>query len=98
MALDQKMESYALSVQEEIKQIIRDMCAIPAPSHHEEKRAEFCKKWFEDNGFEIQSCEFVRLPNDTKTLTDEQRESVQKLIDRIEEDEDVQNVFTNIAE
>ena len=52
MALDQKMESYALSVQEEIKQIIRDMCAIPAPSHHEEKRAEFCKKWFEDNGFE----------------------------------------------
>ena len=52
MALDQKMENYALSVQEKIKQIIRDMCAIPAPSHHEEKRAEFCKKWFEDNGFE----------------------------------------------
>ena len=52
MALDQKKENYALSVQEEIKQIIRDMCAIPAPSHHEEKRAEFCKKWFEDNGFE----------------------------------------------
>ena len=52
----------------------------------------------EDNVFEIQSCEFVRIPNDTKTLTDEQRESVQKLVDRIEEDEDVQNVFTNIAE
>ena len=52
MALNQEMENYALSVQEEIKQIIRDMCAIPAPSHHEEKRAEFCKKWFEDNGFE----------------------------------------------
>ena len=52
MALNPEMENYALSVQEEIKQIIRDMCAIPAPSHHEEKRAEFCKKWFEDNGFE----------------------------------------------
>ena len=52
MALNQEMENYALSVQEEIKQIVRDMCAIPAPSHHEEKRAEFCKKWFEDNGFE----------------------------------------------
>ena len=52
MALNQNMENYALSVQEEIKQIVRDMCAIPAPSHHEEKRAEFCKKWFEDNGFE----------------------------------------------
>ena len=56
------------------------------------------QKYLEDNGFEIQSCEFVRIPNDTKQLTDEERESVQKLIDKIEEDEDVQNVFTNIAE
>ena len=55
-------------------------------------------KYLEDNGFEIQSMEFVRIPNDTKELTDEQRESVQKLIDKIEEDEDVQNVFTNMAE
>jgi transcriptional/translational regulatory protein YebC/TACO1 len=39
----------------------------------------------------------VRIPNDTKTLSDEEMESVQKLIDRIEEDEDVQNVFTNIG-
>ena len=54
-------------------------------------------KYLEDNGFEIQSCEFVRIPNDTKTLSDEEMESVQKLIDRIEEDEDVQNVFTNIG-
>ena len=56
------------------------------------------QKYLEDNGFEVQSCEFVRIPNDTKKLTDEQRESVQKLIDRIEEDEDVQNVFTNMAD
>jgi transcriptional/translational regulatory protein YebC/TACO1 len=51
----------------------------------------------EDNGFEIQSCEFVRIANDTNTLSDEEMESVQKLIDRIEEDEDVQNVFTNLG-
>lgn len=56
------------------------------------------QKYLEDHGFEIQSCEFVRIPNDTKTLSDEQRESVQKLIDKIEEDEDVQNVFTNMAD
>ena len=56
------------------------------------------QKYLEDNGFEIQSCEFVRIPNDTKTLTDEEKESVQKLIDKIEEDEDVQNVFTNLAD
>ena len=51
MFLTENMANYAASVQEELKQLIRDLCAIPAPSHHEEKRAEFCKKWFEDNGF-----------------------------------------------
>ena len=56
------------------------------------------QKYLEENGFEIQAMEFVRIPNDTKQLTEEQRESVQKLIDKIEEDEDVQNVFTNMAE
>ncbi|MBQ7449271.1 MAG: YebC/PmpR family DNA-binding transcriptional regulator [Paludibacteraceae bacterium] len=56
------------------------------------------QKYLEENGFEINSAEFVRIPNDYKTLTDEQKESVQKLIDKIEEDEDVQNVFTNMAE
>ena len=51
MFLNDDMEKYVLSVQEELKQLIRDLCAIPAPSHHEEKRAEFCKQWFERNGF-----------------------------------------------
>ena len=31
-------------------ELVRDMCKIPAPSHFEHKRAEFCKKWFEDMG------------------------------------------------
>ena len=52
MAVTQDMENYASGVQEELQQLIRDLCAIPAPSHHEEKRAEFCRKWFEENGFE----------------------------------------------
>ncbi len=56
------------------------------------------QKYLEENGFEITSSEFVRIPNDVKQLTAEQRESVNKLIERIEEDEDVQNVFHNMAE
>ena len=44
------MQAYLTSSQEELKQLIRDLCAIPAPSHHEEKRAEFCKNWFENMG------------------------------------------------
>ena len=45
-----EMLCYLDRSQEELKQLIRDLCAIPAPSHHEEKRAQFCKKWFENIG------------------------------------------------
>ena len=56
------------------------------------------QKYLEDNGFEITSAEFERIPNDTKELTEEQRAQIEKLIERIEEDEDVQNVFHNMNE
>ncbi len=29
---------------------LKELCLIPAPSHHEELRAEYCKKWLEANG------------------------------------------------
>ena len=54
--------------------------------------------YLEGNGFEIISSEFVRIPNDLKDVTPEQRESVNKLLERLEEDEDVQNVFHNMRE
>ena len=56
------------------------------------------QKYLEDNGFEIASAEFERIPNDTKEVTDEQRAQIEKLIERIEEDEDVQNVFHDMKE
>lgn len=56
------------------------------------------QKYLEDNGYEISSAEFERIPNDTKELTEEQRAQIEKLIERIEEDEDVQNVFHNMKE
>lgn len=49
--LTEEMRSYIQEHLEDVKQIIRDLCAIPAPSHHEEKRAEYCKAWFLANGF-----------------------------------------------
>lgn len=52
MTLTGDMEKYAGSVQAELLELIRELCVIPAPSNHEEKRAEFCKEWFERNGFE----------------------------------------------
>lgn len=56
------------------------------------------QKYLEESGFEITSSEFVRLPNDIKEVTPEQRESIEKLIEKLEEDEDVQNVFHNMKE
>ena len=56
------------------------------------------QKYLEDDGYEITSAEFERIPNDTKELTEEQRAQIEKLIERIEEDEDVQNVFHNMKE
>lgn len=56
------------------------------------------QKYLEENGFEITSAEFERFPQDMKELTEEQRAAVTKLIDKIEEDEDVQNVFHNMKE
>lgn len=56
------------------------------------------QKYLEENGFEIFSAEFERIPNDLKELTEEQQAQVQKLLDKIEEDEDVQNVFHNMME
>ena len=56
------------------------------------------QKYLEENGFEIMSAEFERIPNDTKEVTPEQREHIEKLIERFEDDEDVQNVFHNMKE
>lgn len=56
------------------------------------------QKHLEENGFEINSAEFVRIPNDLKEVTPEQRESLDKLLDKLEEDEDVQNVFHNMKQ
>ena len=54
--------------------------------------------FLESNGYEIISSEFVRIPNDVKELNDEQRAAVEKLLEKFEEDEDVQNVFHNMKE
>lgn len=51
----------------------------------------------EELGIEISKANLQRIPNDTIELTDEQMEEVEKLLDKIEEDDDVQQVFTNIA-
>ena len=56
------------------------------------------QKYLEEKGLEIVSAEFERIPNDYKEVTAEQREAIEKLLEKFEVDEDVQNVFHNMKE
>ena len=56
------------------------------------------QKYLEEKGVEIVSAEFERIPNDYKEVTPEQREAIEKLLEKFEDDEDVQNVFHNMKE
>ncbi|MCQ2293532.1 MAG: YebC/PmpR family DNA-binding transcriptional regulator [Bacteroidaceae bacterium] len=54
------------------------------------------QKYLEDNGFEDVGGEFTYIPNDLKDVTPAQRESIDKMVDKLEEFDDVQTVYTNM--
>lgn len=57
------------------------------------------QKFIEDNGYELVSAEFTRLPNvELKECTEEEKATVDKLLEKLEEDEDVQNVYHTMKE
>ncbi|MGX5819423.1 YebC/PmpR family DNA-binding transcriptional regulator [Chitinophaga lutea] len=53
-------------------------------------------KALEEKGFNIISAELKRIPTTTVELNEEQAKEVLELIDRLEQDEDVQQVFYNL--
>jgi YebC/PmpR family DNA-binding regulatory protein len=53
--------------------------------------------FLEEKGLTINSGEFERIPTDTKAVTEEQRAAIEKLIEKFEDDDDVTNVFHNMA-
>ena len=55
------------------------------------------QKELESRGIEILSSGFDRIPQVTKELSEADMADVEKLLEKIEEDEDVQNVFTTMA-
>jgi len=54
------------------------------------------QKKFDELKIEIENAGLKRIPKDTKALTLAEFQSVMKLVDIIEEDDDVQNVYHNI--
>lgn len=54
------------------------------------------QKALEERDIEVVNAELIRIPSHTKKLDDEQAEAMIKLIDKLEDDEDVVNVFHNM--
>lgn len=54
------------------------------------------QKCLEELEIEIQNSELQRIPNNTKTISAEDAKLVLKLLDKLEEDDDVQKVFHNM--
>ncbi|MFD1014662.1 YebC/PmpR family DNA-binding transcriptional regulator [Winogradskyella rapida] len=54
--------------------------------------------YLEENDIEIISSGFERIPQVTKKVTSEQAEDVEKLLEKLEEDDDVQNVYHTMEE
>lgn len=54
------------------------------------------QNFLEEQGFEDIGGEFTYVPNDLKDLDAEQRATIDKMVERLEEFDDVQNVYTNM--
>jgi YebC/PmpR family DNA-binding regulatory protein len=54
------------------------------------------QKALEEKKIDILKAEFERIPQETKELTPEQEEDMQKLLEKFDEDDDVQNVYHNM--
>ncbi len=52
---------------------------------------------FDTMGIELKKGSLQRVPNNPQEFSEEQMVEIEKLIDRLEEDDDVQAVYTNIA-
>ena len=54
------------------------------------------QKALESKEIQILSSGFDRIPNNLKNVNDEERSEIEKLLEKIENDDDVQNVFHNM--
>ncbi|WP_010135102.1 YebC/PmpR family DNA-binding transcriptional regulator [Ochrovirga pacifica] len=55
------------------------------------------QKYLEENNIEILSSGFERIPTTTTELNEEQQAEVEKLLEKLEDDDDVQNVYHSMA-
>lgn len=53
--------------------------------------------YLDENNIEILSSDFERIPTTTKKLSEEERADVEKLLEKLEEEDDVQNVYHSMV-
>jgi transcriptional/translational regulatory protein YebC/TACO1 len=53
-------------------------------------------KALEEKGIEVITAELTRIPMNTTELSEEAAQDVLKLVDKLEQDEDVQKVYHNL--
>jgi transcriptional/translational regulatory protein YebC/TACO1 len=54
-------------------------------------------KALEDMQIEVQKSSLKRIPTSPVEFSEEQLTDIEKMLDKIEDDDDIQQVFTNIA-
>jgi YebC/PmpR family DNA-binding regulatory protein len=55
------------------------------------------QKFLEEKGIAVKSAELKRIPNTTVDLSQEQEDEIMELIEKFEQDEDVQAVYHNVS-
>lgn len=55
------------------------------------------QKFLEEKGLELIHADFERIPTDTKKLTEAEAADLDKLLEKLDEDDDVQNVYHNMV-
>ena len=66
------MQAFIEQHKDSIYRTLRELCAIPAPSHFEDARAAYCKAWLEKIGAEgvyIDEAKNVIIPSGARTAT-----------------------------
>ena len=67
---DKSIKNYVCEHSDELFELHKALCLIPAPSHREERRAAFCKEWFDKNcceGAYVDEAKNVILPYRTES-------------------------------
>ncbi len=91
-SLKMDLEEFELEMIDfEVEEVFKDEDGILIYAPFEQFGA--IQKYLEENNLEILSSGFERIPTTTKKLSTEEQADVEKLLEKLEEDDDVQNVY-----